>query len=342
MSGIYRHIPDAALAAGKRATPFLMRALRDNDESLDHHRQALATALDETVGHKHKAASVGISYTFVDQITIATGVNDRVPFRFGSTSPVYAAANYSATLTAGTYTLTALATHIQTEMREAVDAGSPGTVPLSMAYDSDIGSETRGKFLFQHTGSSAAGNVLELHFASGTGAAAGVGPSIGFPKRDRKKAFGYFGASGFAHGYVQETVTLTHGGLLTDVAWVAGAFTAAKIAPDVIESRCFQNGSVEGSAGANHIQTRAVTGAKMGPPASDTVAILGAGGSSVFTFNMGQTGAGRVPTIVPHATNVALEEGMLEADDPVYVSGDTWTCLIFNRGATATVTAVAY
>lgn len=341
---MFRDIDDLAVAAGAPATPYLMRAIRDNTNAIGFATEAIGTALDETVGHDHSDSETTTDHAFVDRIIVKTGVNDRIPFRFASSSPNYSAANYSSTLAASALSPTAHAAAVQLAMRTSVGGGSHASVPISVTYDMTEGSETRGLFLIQHTGSLDSPNarVLELHFETGTGAATGNGPSMGFPKHDRKKAYGYHGDSGFADGITEVSYTREQGGLLTSAAWVAGAFTTAKFADQVVPGRAFQAGSVGGSAGSNNIHLNAATGSKVGPPVTAAAQNHGTGASHNYGLTMTQAGAGRRPTVCAFSTDAFVAMSDIEIATATFSSGSLWSVSITNKGATTDLKPTAY
>lgn len=325
----HRTVPDIAVSAGSPASPYLMHALRDNDETVANSNVTYAAMLDNATGHVHGVGTRSYTYTYTDRIRVRTGVNDRVPFRFASSSPNYAAASYSATLDPGLYSLADLAAEIQAEMISEVGVGAP----ISVVYDTTEGSPTRGLFVFGHTGSSDSPNlrVLELLFGTGTGFATSIAVSIGFPKKDQKKAFAYPGDSGFADGFTQDVHAPTEGGLLGTDAWVAGAFTSAKIADDVISTRCFQNSSVSGSAGSDKIHDNTLDGDKTGAPSASATASISAGSTHTFSIAM-PNNTSRTPMCVPFTNDAGgVTWNLLSVVSLTNTSGNNWDVVIKNH-----------
>lgn len=320
-------VPDAAVTAGAPASPYLMRALRDNDEAIANANLTIGKMLDDTIGHVHGVGVRTYTYNFIDRVEVKAGFNDCVPFAYED--PTHAEADYCATLTADTYELDDLAAHIQTRMIAEV-GGSPAAL-IEVVYDDVEGSPTRGLFVIRHTGS-VEPRVLHLLFASGVGASECIGPSIGFAKLDRRGANAYAGDSGFSDGYTQDTYTPWEGGLLGDDAWVPGAFTAVKLGNNVISTRCFQNNAVSGSAGDDHIQDGTLTGDKTGGPEGVSVATIANEDTHDFTLSMPNGGAGRTPMVVPYTIDAGgAFFAWFSVELLTHTGGNNWTVRVRNH-----------
>jgi hypothetical protein len=331
-----RNIPASAVLDGKPASTYLIRAMADNRVAADHSRQALAARLDASTGHAHSADSLTTTtYTHEDPVETRTDANTKLDFRFGGDD--YAAADYQATLTVGTRTPAAHAAHAQAQMRAAVDAGSPSSVPLTVTYDVGEDSETRGLFRIRHTGTTDSANarVLTLLGASGAGAATSAYPSMGIAKRDHRGAYGYTGESGFIDSFVQDTVMLADGGWIGTAGFEALAFESAKLGAGSVPNAAFQTGSVAGSK----IVAGQVGGVKFGAPAVSSASNIGSGATVNFDIVLTGRGAGATPCCAPVCTTGSVQSVHLQIVSITHLSGDTYRVAVKND-APATATAV--
>lgn len=344
----YVSIPSEATADGASASALLAFTLAGNDFYLDNLRQAIDTHLGTgSTAHAHfGTASTSRTYTFEDRIRIVSGRNDRLDFYFGGGS--FAAGTYAATLTVGTYTLTSLASHLQTRMRAAV-GGSPLIV---VTYDTTSGSATRGQFRIRNEETTDSPNtrVLRLLFGTGSNLARSVARSIKFRRVDRRAALGYTADGGFIDGYTQDVIGLGDGGPV-DSPGLCGSdlsapydtpcITTAKMAAGVVDTAALDDEAVT----TGKIATGAVTGAKSGEPVY-TSHTASAGSSSV-TITLPNGGSSRVPccTVVGSASlsNHDFYMHQLYLGAPSHVSGNQWSVPVENTtGSSINIVVAAY
>jgi len=329
----HRTIKDRSLAARALASALLMRALRDNHVYIDNLGQAFQAALDELAGHVHDGGTTTTDFNADDRIEIVSGVRDRLRVRFGGGA--YAVATYTITLTPGIYTPADLATHIQTLLRQAIDAGSPGSVPLAVIYDITEGAKTRGLFRFRHTGGTDTPNarILSLLFDFTDRNAA---PLLGYRQEAKKGSNGYAGDSGFGDSYVQDSITLGNGPKLGTAGFVDGAFITRTFKSRVVTTEKIDDDAVQGSAGAGNVHAGAITGRKFGPPdASGTGALLAL---SYGTFAIAMAN-NRKPVVKILCHSGGATEGELVVLSVTHASGSTWDVLVANSSG-RTITGI--
>lgn len=112
-------------------------------------------------------------------IYIESGINDKIDFVKASTTEI------TATLTAGAYTPSALATHVAAVLQSA-GTGAGGTSTYGCSYDS-----TTRKFTL--TSDTAGSEVFYQKWATGTNVARSAGPTLGFDYTDSTNADSHVG-----------------------------------------------------------------------------------------------------------------------------------------------------
>lgn len=332
-----KSIPSTAVAAGKRLHRHLLETMRANRLYCDFVRQANASMMDYSTGHRHEdAASRTFTYTFSDEVEIVSGVNDRLDFKHAGGSS--SLGTYAASLTPGTYSMTALASHAQAQMRSA--AGSVTDISVTFQAPAD---SSPGHFLFQHTGSSDSPNarVFWLLCASGTNGPAGADrsawKSFGFAHgRDRVGNFGHRGDKGFLDGQTQDQITLIDGDLVGASGLATGAVTTAKLKSGLVTTTHFDDAVIE----AGNAIDGAITPAKMGAPVQcDSDIGIGAGSSSTLQFTMPNGSSSRKPMVSLQCSNTgqvdALPENIYISSGPTHISGNVWQCTVVNLSGTA-------
>lgn len=338
----YRSIPELAVLVGALVSAYLLRAFRDNVLWLNNARAAIAAQLHPTTGHGHTTGTKTASYNFDDEIRTISGVNDMLDVRFGG-GPI-APSTQAITLDAGTRTPTVHAAHVQSKLRAAFSS----TTAIGVSYDATVGSETRGMFRIQNTGTSDStyARVLQILLKTGASADQSAGPSMGFSKiADLKGAYGYRGKSGFADSYVQDRVTLGDAGKLGTASFVDGAFITRTFADAVVPAGAFQADSIAGSGtgGAGQIADGALIGSKLGAAEqSNSDTILG-GNTVDFTITMANGGSGRRPRVSLSCTSGA-ESWALQLISLTHLTGNDWDVKIKNisTGTVSGVVATGY